>query len=348
MFKTRKKTPTTASKFLSAAASLAALSAFLTLATGCSEKPTLWIYTSLYKETIAEIEPELQRAFPDAKIQWYQGGSEIVAGKVNTEMAAGGTKADILLTSDPFWYLELKQNGQLLPYDSPAAAQVPKEYSDPDFAFTCNRIPVMVMAYHSGVFADGSNPPPTAWKDLTKPQWKDKISIGSPLESGTSFTAVAMLARVSGWDYFKSLRENNLVSAGGNSSVVTRVETRERPVGIVLLENVLKAQEKGSPVRPIYPSDGVIAIPSPIAILKSSKQPELAKKVFDWFFSETAQNAIIKSGMYSPIPSFPSPKGALPWPELQGRMMKWNPTVLKEILSERESIKKKFSEVVLR
>ena len=51
----------------------------------------------------------------------------------------------------------------------------------------------------------------------------------------------------------------------GNVSVITRIETRERPVGVVLLENILKAQAKGSPVKAIYPTDGGIPVPSPIA-----------------------------------------------------------------------------------
>ncbi|MGZ3696630.1 MAG: ABC transporter substrate-binding protein [Bdellovibrionota bacterium] len=308
----------------------------------CQSKNEVWVYTSLYKEVIAEMEPMLRAAFPEVDVKFFQGGSENVAAKLNTELAAGHTKADLILTSDPFWYFELKQGGKLLAYDSPAARAVPAAFSDPDHAFVTVRIPVMVIGYNGEAFRDPSSLP-KSWKDL--PAQKGKVSIGSPLESGTTFTAVALLQKQYGWLFFKQLRDQDLISAGGNNSVINRIETKERPIGIVLLENILKARSKGSTVRPIYPNDGAVLVPSPIAILKESKNPELAKKIYDWFFSTEAQNAIVKSGMYSPLPQIAPPAGAKAWAEF--RKMPWSPQLGSEIFSQREQIKTKYSEVVL-
>src|SRR5689334_20415580 len=94
-------------------------------ATGCTRKNSVWIYTSLYKEMVAELDPLVHAAFPGVDVQWFQGGSENVAAKINAEMAAGKSQADLVITSDPFWYLELKQAGKLLTYDSPAARAIP-------------------------------------------------------------------------------------------------------------------------------------------------------------------------------------------------------------------------------
>lgn len=313
--------------------------------TRCSGKKEIWIYTSIYKEVIAELDPALHAAFPDISVKWYQAGSENVASKVNAELAAGKTQADLILTSDPFWYLELKKAGKLIPYKSPAAQGVPAHFADPDGAFTTVRIPVMVVGYNSESIKEAELP--KTWKDLADPKWKTKLSVGNPLESGTCFSTVALLTKLYGWDYFAQLRKLDLVSAGGNSSVITRIETRERPMGIVLLENILKAMKKGSPVRPHYPQDGVIPVPSPIAILQNTEHPEIARKIYDWFFSEAAQKAIVSSGMYSPLATIPSPDKAKPWKELEGNMVKWSNEILNEIYASREQIKAKFSEVVL-
>ena len=320
--------------------------ALIAFTSGCSKKNEVWVYTSVYKETIEEIRDKLRKDLPGIEVQFFQGGSEIVASKVNAELASGRSKADILLTSDPFWYLELKRAGKLLPYQSPAAGAVPREFSDPDFAYVCNRIPVMVMGYNSEALKP--NDLPMRWKDLTLPKWKDKVTMGNPLESGTNFTAVAFLANTYGWEFFQGLRHLNVLASGGNSSVITRMETRERPLGVVLLENILKAWSKGSPVRPIYPLDGVIAIPSPIAIMKDTPNPEAAKKVYDWFFTSYAQNAIVRSGMYSPLPHIVQPEKGRPWAEVRSQMMQWNPEILASILDKRDGIKNRFAEVVLR
>jgi iron(III) transport system substrate-binding protein len=328
---------------------LAITVALATALSGCTHKRRIWIYTSIYKEVIAEMKPELEKAMPDVEIRWFQGGSENVSARINTELVAGRTQADLVLTSDPFWYLELKKSGKLLAYDSPAAREVPAQFVDPDHAFAAVRIPMMVMGYNPEAFPVQGRALPSSWKDLASPRFKDQLSMGSPLESGTSFTAVALLSQAPGlgWDWFKELRKLELTAAGGNSSVINRMETRERPVGVVLLENILKARKKGSPVQAIYPSDGSIPIPSPIAILADSRNPELAKKVYDWFFTVSAQNAIVHAGMYSPLAKIASPVGAKPWSELSKQMMPWSPKILSELYEKREEIKSKFSETVI-
>ncbi len=314
--------------------------------TGCEDKRTVWIYTSLYKEVIAEMEPLLQKALPDVDVRWFQGGSENIAAKITAEMAAGGTQADIIMTSDPFWYYDLKKQGKLLSYESSGAKKIPAQLRDPDHAFAAVRVPVMVIGYNGEAYQPEEVP--KSWKDLSDSKWKSKLSMGSPLESGTNFTFVAMLSKLYGWEYFSSLRKFELVAAGGNSSVISRIETRERPVGAVLLENILKARRKGSPVKIVYPSDGAVQVPSPIAILAGTKNPELSKLVYEWFFTDDAQKAIVGGWMYSPVPSIPSPEGAKPWAELAaGGLMKWSPQVLGELFGQRDQIKAKFSEVVL-
>jgi iron(III) transport system substrate-binding protein len=311
---------------------------------GCRHANEVWIYTSIYKEVIAEMKPLLARALPDVEVRWYQGGSENVAARVNTELFAGRTQADLILTSDPFWYLELKKAGKLASYESPQAREVPAQYVDPEHYFTTVRHCVMVI----GVNPEASMPGPDGWKALADPRFKKRLSMASPIESGTTFTAAAMLARAFGWEWFGELRRNEIVAAGGNGSVINRMETRERPVGIVLLENILKARARKSPVTAIYPVDGAIAIPSPIALTADSRHPELARRVYDWFFTEEAQRAIVHGSMYSPIARMPAPEGAVPWSELAPKMMKWDAQVADEIFKQRDAIKARFSEVVLK
>ncbi len=318
----------------------------LSLTAACTKKKEIWIYTSIYKEVIAELTPALERAMPGTKIQWYQGGSETIASKVNAEISAGKAKADLILTSDPFWYEELMVAGKLLPYESAIAKKTPADYLDPAHHFANVRLPVMVIGYNSDVLKESDLP--KSWQDLTKKEFKGKLAMPSPLESGTAFVTVALLSKKYGWDYFKALQANDLLAAGGNSSVINRIETKEKPIGIVLLENILKAWGKGSPVRPIYPTDGIIPVLSPIAILKDSEHPEDAKKVYDWFFTDEAQNAIVKSGMYSMLPGIPAPVNGLPFAEASAKMMPWSGSILDELFQHRDSIKKQFHDLILK
>jgi iron(III) transport system substrate-binding protein len=311
-----------------------------------ADRAEVWIYTSLYKHVVDELEPQVAAAFPGLEVRWYQAGSEVVAAKVEAELLGGGTRADLLLTADPFWYLELHRRGLLEPYASPAAAAVAPELRGPGDAFVTNRIPVIVLGYNSQRVAAADVP--GSFAELAEPRFRDRVSMGSPLESGTTFTATALLARRHGWEWFARLREGGLIAAGGNSSVVSRLETGERPIGILLLENVLAAMAKGSPVRPIYPTDGAIPVPSPIAIVRRSGQPAEVRQLYDWFFGAAAQRAMVASGMYSPLPGIASPPGAMEWQEMQRRLQPWTPELVADVLAEREAVKRRFTEVVLR
>lgn len=314
-----------------------------------AEKPVVTIYASIYENVIADLDGVLAQQFPDIEVQWYQKGSEDVATKVNAEIAAGEIKADLIMTSDPFWYEELKDAGHLMPYESPAAAGIPAALKDPDHAFVTVRMPVMVMTANANKLTEDEQP--RAFKDLADPKWAGRATMGNPLQSGSMFTAVAALSKAYGWGYFESLRDNQTVAAGGNSSVLNRVASGEKDAGIVLLENLLQAHKENPdhPARIIYPEDGAILVPSPIAITASCKHPEAAKRIYDFMLSEVGQRALAQQGyMYSVMDGVEPPPGARPWSEVYGHtLVTWTPEYLHETRMARDTIKSDFSRIML-
>ena len=50
-------------------------------------------------------------------------------------------------------------------------------------------------------------------------------------------------------------------------------------MAVILEENLLKVKDRGEPVEVVYPEDGVIIVPSPIGILKTTQNAEAAKAV---------------------------------------------------------------------
>lgn len=320
--------------------------AFLFLGNRSKQQDAVWIYASIYKEVIAELDEALKRTHPELHINWYQSGSENVAARVNAELATGTTKADIIMTSDPFWFQELKDQGYLLAYESPRASSLPSQYRDPESFFLINRIPVGVIAYEkSSISPDEA---PTNWEDLAEPRWKGKVCMPSPLESGTALTFISQLVRLKSWSFFEALKRNQLLSAGGNSAVIQKIETKERPIGIVLLENALQAKKRGAPIEIIYPKDGAILVPSPIAIMKTTSHLEKAKLIYDFFLSEAAQSIFLKANVYSPFFPQLAPEGAKTFQEIQTTVFDWNANILKELESKKNLTKQRFTEMILK
>ena len=321
----------------------------LTLMFSCSKKDDrqeVWIYTSLYKDTISEMTPKLEKAFPKIKINWYQAGSEEIAAKVNTELMAGEPKADLLISSERFWYQELSDTGKLHAFQ-------PKAYNDfyddlkwPEGTFYVASIPVMVLVYNNEVIK--VDQAPKSFLALTESRFKDQLSSGSPLSSGTNFTTLAALQKKYGWDYFKKLKANNFLFDGGNSAVVKRIQNKEKPIGWVLLENILRFQKQDPRLQVIYPEDGVVTQFNTLAITKKNKPREVEQQIADWIFSQEGQQAMINSYMYSPLKGFPPPLGAPDFLQLKTKAFSWTAELIKEITKNRSQLKEDFSNIVFK
>ena len=202
----------------------------------------------------------------------------------------------------------------------------------------------MVLGVNADALPEGERP--TSFAELADARFRDRISMGDPSKSGTNFTTVASLTRTGDWSLLEAWAANGLVSGGGNSSVIRRLESREQPVGVVLLENLLPQIEKGRPLAVVFPTDGAVPVPSPIAILASTDQPELAKQVYDFMFSLGIQEAIVEGHMYSPLPDHRPPTGAPPWTELE--LQPWSSEFLLQVKARRQEIKDRFRALLRR
>lgn len=311
---------------------------------GAPSKQEFWIYTSVYKDVYPLYEPGLTAAFPDVEFKWYQSGSEKIAARIMAEEKGGGTKADMLMTSDLFFYQELERLGLLLPLSGAAFESFPAAYRDPEGAFVVQRFPLMVLAYNPQR-VEGDDVP-RSFAGLTDPRYKGRLTMPSPLESGSTLTTTLYLYHAFGAAYFEGLRANDVLSAGGNGATLSRIQSGERPVGMVLMENVLKAKERGqTSVEWVVPDDGALVIPSPLALLKRTQDEDLARRVLDWFLGEEARAVVVQGWMYSAVHDDAPPAGAPPFSELTVRP--WDLATFEQWSGKRQEVKTLFQQTVL-
>jgi iron(III) transport system substrate-binding protein len=309
-------------------------------------KKEIWIYTSLYKDTIADMSPRLEKAFPHLKINWYQAGSEEIAAKINTELIAGAPKADILLSSERFWYQELSNSGKLVNWKPTEFERFADQYKNQLGTFHVVSVPVMVMVYNSDVVK--AEDAPKSFKELVDPKFKGMLNGGSPLASGTAFTTVLALQHKYGWDYFHQLKKNGFLFDGGNSAVIKRIQTKERPIGFVLLENVLRFQNEDKRLKIIYPEDGVVTQFNTMGIPKKDGPIGDTLKVADWFFTEEGQNVMTRSFMHSPFKNFLPPVGAPTLEVLNEKAFPWTDDLIKTLTEKRFDIKETYVEIMFK
>ncbi len=282
----------------------------------------VWIYTSMYRHVVDQFDPVLKRLAPDVNVHWFQAGSEKVLARLEAELKAGGTQADVLLVSDPFLFGRLKDEGHLRPYVPPGALRMPRNLLDPDGAYAAARLSTMVLVHRKETDS------PASFKELTDPRFKGKVVLGDPLASGTAFVWAVFLRASEGDGFFQALRDNEARLAGGNAAVLQKIEGGEAEVGVLLLENAIAARGKGSPIEIVWPSDGAVVVPGDAAIFSSTRNPAGAQAVVDAIFSSDGQRVIVDWGqMHSVDPRMPGPDNAGNLDELVRRSRPWTPAI---------------------
>jgi iron(III) transport system substrate-binding protein len=229
----------------------------------------------------------------------------------------------------------------------PAALRVPRELVDLDGAWITSRAAVMVIVYNTKRF--DPNTAPKSYAELADPRLKGQVIFGDPLASGTFFTTVAFLQDRFGWEYFDRLKQNGLLSTGGNSAVIERVSSGELGTGLVLLENVLAAKRKGAPIDYLLPAEGPVLIPGPAAIFAGTANPAGAKALMDLIFSPEAQALLVEQGdMHSPDPRQAPPEGAPPWDQLMKDALPWSERFIEQVEHNAAELRSTYNQRVQR
>lgn len=259
------------------------------------------IYTSMYEDIIDNVKEKMKDQFPNLEVEFFQGGTGTLQSKIVAEMESGKLGADILMVAEPSYALELKEKGILHPYISKNAENIALSYDKEGYWYPV-RISNMILAFNSEKHKK-EEVAQTFEEFASRADLSGKISIPDPLKSGTALASVSALTEKYGEQYYENLaKQKPFVESG--SVAVNKLETGEVTQIMVLEESILKKrEEEKSSIEIIYPTDGVISIPSPIMAIKedlsANKNIKAVEAVTDWFLSPAGQEAIVSGWMHS-------------------------------------------------
>lgn len=306
-------------------------------------KGEVLLYTSVPKAIITDIENVFEAKYPEVDLVVFRTGTGKLQAKIATELEVGNILADLIWVADPSYYLVLKEKGLLLKYDSPEAVNVPAEFKDPGGYYYAGRLINMIIAYNTNLVS--AERAPQTWIELILPEWKDQIIMANPLYSGAKNVTVGALTRKLSWRYYNLLRANGAVVVRGNSDAARKIAAGEFKLGFTLDNIALKMAAAGSPIAIVYPRDGTVVIPSPIAIIKTAKNPAAAKLFLDYILTKEGQEIVVEKGFFIPIrEDVEPPAGA---PTMKEVVTKAIPIEWSYIKEHAEEIKDKFSEIML-
>jgi len=138
--------------------------------------------------------------------------------------------------------------------------------------------------------------PPTEWIDLTRPEYQGHIGLSAPSRSGTTHLTVEAILQLKGWEpgwvLVKAIAANAKVITEKSSGVPKGVVSGEFGIGIVIDYYGLTAKASNAAIDFAYPSSTVF-VPSGIAVLKKSPEPDLAEKFIDFVLSKKGQRLLL-------------------------------------------------------
>jgi iron(III) transport system substrate-binding protein len=256
-------------------------------------------------------EPSAAKVFEDFEKQtglhvavWYDiesSKSVGLAGRLEAEKAH--PQADVWWGSEAFLSARLAQQGVLAPYRSPAAADIPDAFKDPDGLWTGTALRARVLAV-----GGGSAKPPfliTSLQDLADPRLKGKVAMARPSAGATGAHLAAIYATwgpAKAQEFLAKLHANDIALLGGNAEVADEVGKGNYQLGLTDSDAVLTAQANGGNLSLVVPDQkavngqppmGTLAMPTTVALVKGSRHEEAAKKLIDFLVGRRTEQKLI-------------------------------------------------------
>jgi len=253
------------------------------------------LYSSNSVEAINAVTDEFNKKNPGIKISPVRGSTGAMMQRIKAEAAS--PKADI------FWSGGFPALGTykeyFAPYKSPEASALQPAFKGPNDLWVGTNAHVMVIMVNKRAL--GSDPIPKTWSDLADPRWKDRLVIGDPEKTSSSYATL--------WGINDSIGKKPLEGIAKNATVVSTasqvyegVAKGEFAVGMTMeyaaQEYVAGGQKE---IQIVYPTEGTFIAPEGMALVKNSPNPTEARKFYDFLASKDTQEMLFKKFYRRPV-----------------------------------------------
>ncbi len=148
--------------------------------------------------------------------------------------------------------------------------------------------------YNEEVLKANNLPVPACWADLLKPEYKGHVQMANPNSSGTAYTTLATIVQLfgedEGFEFMKGLHKNINQYTKSGSAPIKAAARGENTIGIVFMHDAVKQAASGFPIKVVAPCEGTGYEIGGMTIIKGGRNPENARKFYDWALSADVQS----------------------------------------------------------
>ena len=237
------------------------------------------------------------------------------SGEVLTRLQAekNNPQTDVWFGGGSDAFIQARTEGLISAYKSPNAARVAGGFKDLDGYWTGVSLVVVGFVVNEPRLANKKLTLPSKWSDLASPSYKGEISASNPNTGGTAYTAVSGILQVmteeKGWQFLDKLYANVPFLEKSGSGPPTKALQGEFAIGISPDPHETKKNNPNAPITVVFPKDGVLAWPSPVAVVSGAKHPNNAKIFVDWCLSPEGQKVLMQAAPRVPTTDTPTIAG---------------------------------------
>lgn len=281
---------------------------FFALNVGCgrSNQEEVVVYTSVDQVFAEPLLKDFEQETGVRVKAVYDTEETKSTGVLNRLIAeANNPQCDVFWSGDPVRANVLKQRGISQPFSPKAAQTIPPHFIDNDQHWTGFSSRARVLLYNKNLV-----PPdqvPSSIYDLTKEEYRGKVTIANPLFGTTSFHLAAIFAELGDEEakkWLNDLKANNVVIATSNGDVKKRVSNGEVWCGLTDTDDANEAIKEGAPVGVVFLGQqdiGALIIPNTISLIKGSPNPDQAQRVANYLMSRESQVKLARSSAQMPL-----------------------------------------------
>ncbi|HUS79955.1 MAG TPA: extracellular solute-binding protein [Armatimonadota bacterium] len=268
---------------------------------GCGRERSVVVYTAVDQMYAEPIFTVFEQQSGIKVLPVYDVEATKTTGLVNRLIAEKSSpQADVWWNNEFAQTLQLKAEGALEAYPTPAAASIPERYMDPDGYWTGMPARARVIIVNTDLVDEPNWP--NSREDLLDPKWgRGQVGIAYPLFGTTATEAAALYATLGpeeARDYYQNLAASGVRVVDGNSVVRDLVADGQLKLGLTDTDDAWGALRRGAPVKVIVPDQdngGTLVIPGSVALVAGAPHPTEARKLIDYLASEQVERAMIES-----------------------------------------------------
>src|SRR5258708_7062288 len=236
------------------------------------------IYTGVERAAAQIVINAFAKKYPFIAAETVRASSSKLATRLDAEIEANRVQGDVIELSLLYLTTSLQQRGEILRYDSAEYAKYPKDYSAPGYWAASGLSNIIILLNTRKV--DEANVP-QSWWDLTKPYWKDKLTIDNLEVSGTGYNWLTAIVNTEslGWKFIEALGKNRPGLQRGHAGMAQKVAAGEYAGAAQMADFHLKNLRDAAasvPLRGVWPQEGVPSEPLTAPIPQLAPHPHAA------------------------------------------------------------------------